>query len=157
MYETFSAQQAGRPVVAGFRRILVPIDGSEAALRAFAAGVRLARACAAELLALHAIPPRRSMIYLAEWAAHYSEQAIASASAYFARAQALAAAAQVPCRCHYAFGGAPYEAILQAIPRHRCDLVVMAARGRQASGGPGLGGTARKVALESGVPVLVCR
>jgi nucleotide-binding universal stress UspA family protein len=40
-----------------YKRILLPTDGSELALHAAQHGIRLAKACGASVVALHASPP----------------------------------------------------------------------------------------------------
>jgi len=144
-----------------FQHLLLPIDGSDLSLRAFAMGLELARTFDARVLALHVVPPFNSIAYMAEILAtaefQYSQQAVHSASRYLDKAKEMAKSAQIPCECHYAFGERPHEAILQAVDEHHCDLIVMATHGRHGLNRLVLGSETQKVLLLSNVPVLVCR
>jgi nucleotide-binding universal stress UspA family protein len=144
-----------------FQRILLPIDGSELSLRAFKAGLELAKTFGAKVLILHVVPPFNAIAYMTEFLAaaelRYSQHAVLSASRYLDSAKALATEAQVPCECHYVFGERPYEAILDAVDEHHCDLIVMATHGWHGLNRLVLGGETQKVLARSYVPVLVCR
>jgi nucleotide-binding universal stress UspA family protein len=144
-----------------FQHLLLPIDGSDLSLRAFAMGLELAKTFGAKVLALHVVPPFNSIAYMAEILVaaklSYSQQAVQSASRYLDNAKELAKAAQVPCECHYAFGERPHEAILEAVNEHHCDLIVMATHGLHGLNQLTLGSETQKVLLRSRVPVLVCR
>lgn len=144
-----------------FRRLLLPIDGSELSLRAFRVGLDLAKSFDATVLALHVVPPFNSIAYITETLAAaemgFSQQAIRSASRYLDKAKALAKEAQVPCECHYAFGEHPHEAILEAANEYRCDLIVMATHGWHGLDRLVLGSETQKVLARSSAPVLVCR
>jgi Universal stress protein UspA and related nucleotide-binding proteins len=144
-----------------FQHVLLPIDGSDLSLRAFSMGLELARTFGAKVLVLHVVPPFNSIAYMAELLAaaelSYSKQAVQSASRYLDKAKALAKAAEVPCECHYAFGERPYQAILEAVDKHHCDLIVMATHGWHGLNRLMLGGETQKVLLQSSVPVLVCQ
>jgi nucleotide-binding universal stress UspA family protein len=144
-----------------FQHLLLPIDGSDLSLRAFSMGLELAKIFGAKVLALHVVPPFNSIAYMVELLAaaelSYTKQAVQSASRYLDQAKALAKAAQVPCECHYAFGERPYQAILEAVGEHHCDLIVMATHGWHGLNRLMLGSETQKVLLQSKVPVLVCQ
>ena len=135
-----------------FQRILLPIDGSELSLRAFKAGLELAKTFGAKVLILHVVPPFNAIAYMTEFLAaaelRYSQHAVLSASRYLDSAKA---------ECHYVFGERPYEAILDAVDEHHCDLIVMATHGWHGLNRLVLGGETQKVLARSYVPVLVCR
>jgi nucleotide-binding universal stress UspA family protein len=156
-----SPQYEIRDSKALFKKLLLPIDGSELSLRAFAMGLELARTFGAKVLALHVVPPFNSIAYMTEILAaaelRYSQQAVKSASQYLDKAKELAIAAEVPCECHYAFGERPNEAIIEAVATHHCDLIVMATHGWHGLNRLVLGSETQKVLLRSTVPVLVCR
>ena len=144
-----------------FQRVLLPIDGSELSLRAFNMGLDLAKTFGARVLILHVVPPFNAIAYMTEFLAaaelRYSQHAVQSASRYLDKAKALAQEAEVPCECHYVFGERPYEAILDAVDEHHCDLIVMATHGWHGLNRLVLGGETQKVLARSYVPVLVCR
>ena len=143
-----------------FRHILLPIDGSDLSLRAFALGLDMAKLCGAKVLAIHAVPPFHSIAYMMELLAaselNYSQQAVKSATGYLEQAKALANAAHVPCECHYAFGEHPYETILNAVDEHHCDLIVMASHGWHGLNKLILGSETQKVLSKSTIPGLFC-
>lgn len=61
-----------------FKRILLPVDGSERALRAVDTGLGLAAKLAAEVFSIHVLPPLSAVSYVAELLQHgdaYSELA----------------------------------------------------------------------------------
>jgi nucleotide-binding universal stress UspA family protein len=151
----------GAPPKVLFQRMLLPIDGSELSLRAFAMGLELAGSCGAEVVVMHVVPPFNAMAYMSEFLAaaelRYSEHAVLSASRYLDQAKALAGDARVPCECHYVFGEHPNAAILAGVEEHRCDLIVMATHGWHGMNRLVLGSETQKVLARSHVPVLVCR
>ena len=156
-----SPQHAGVLEEAPFRHLLLPIDGSDLSLRAFATGLELAKTFGAKVLALHVVPPFNSIAYMTEILAaaelRYSQHALQSASRYLDQAKAMAKEAQVPCECRYVFGERPHEAILDAVDTHHCDLIVMATHGWHGLNRLVLGSETQKVLVRSHVPVLVCR
>ena len=143
-----------------FRRILLPIDGSELSLHAFGMGLELAKTFGARAVAMHVVPPYNAIAYMTEFLAaaelRYSQHAVESASRYLDRAKASAKEAGVPCECHYVFGEHPHEAILEAVAEHHCDLIVMASHGLHGLNRLILGSETQKVLAKSTVPVLVC-
>lgn len=149
------------PPKALFRRILLPIDGSELSLRAFSMGLELAKTFGAKAVAMHVVPPFNAIAYMTEFLAatelRYSQHAVQSASRYLDTAKALARDAQVPCECHHMFGEHPHEAILGAVNEHQCDLIVMGTHGWHGFNRLVLGSETQKVLARSPVPVLVCR
>ncbi|RUL79091.1 universal stress protein [Dyella choica] len=144
-----------------FRRILLPIDGSELSLRAFGVGLELAKSIGAKMVVMHVVPPYNAVAYMSEFLAAaelgYSQQAVESASRYLSEAKGKAKEAGVACECHYMFGEHPHEAILDAITEHHCDLIVMATHGWHGMNRLLLGSETQKVLTSSSVPVLVCR
>lgn len=144
-----------------FQHLLLPIDGSELSLRAFATGLEMAKMFGAKVTALHVVPPFNSIAYMTELLAaaelRYSQQAVQSASRYLDQAKALAKEAGVPCECRYAFGERPHEAIVAAASAHHCDLIIMATHGWHGMNRLVLGSETQKVLIQSPIPVLVCR
>jgi nucleotide-binding universal stress UspA family protein len=57
----------------------------------------------------------------------------------------------------YVTGSFPYDEIIKAARRNRCDLIVMASHGRRGISKLLLGSETSKVLAHSTVPVLVCR
>jgi len=148
------------PTKALFRRILLPIDGSDQSLHACEKGLKLAKIFDAKAVVMHVVPPFNAIAYMTEFLAatelRYSQHAVKSASHYMEKAKALANKAQVPCECHYLFGVHPHEAIVEAAKEHQCDLIVMATHGWHGLNRLVLGSETQKVVTHSHVPVLVC-
>lgn len=157
---TTDQERAAQQGPAPFRHILLPIDGSELSLRAFALGLDMATLCGAKVSVIHVVPPFHSLAYITEVIAasefDYNQQAIKSATGYLAQAKKLADDRHVACECHYAFGERPYEAILHAVDEHHCDLIVMASHGWHGLDKLILGSETQKVLAKATIPVLVC-
>ena len=149
------------PLTPLFGRILLPIDGSPLSLRAFAMGLELARTLQATVVVMHVVPPYNAFAYMPEFLAatelRYSQRAVESASRYLNEAKDKAKGAGVPCECHYMFGERPYEAILDAVTEHHCDLIVMGTHGWRSMDQLLMGSETQKVLARSVVPVLVHR
>jgi nucleotide-binding universal stress UspA family protein len=65
--------------------------------------------------------------------------------------------AGVPCETVKAKSVQPYEAIIEAAAKKRCDLIIMASHGRRGMEGLLLGSETQKVLAHSKIPVLVFR
>jgi nucleotide-binding universal stress UspA family protein len=68
-----------------------------------------------------------------------------------------AQAAGVSCTCAHAMSDLPYEEIIKAAQRYKCDLIFMASHGRSGIARLLLGSQTSKVLAHSKVPVLVHR
>jgi nucleotide-binding universal stress UspA family protein len=144
-----------------YQRILVATDGTERSCPALETALSLARAgggaivgvhaCAPMLLereALHEVDPidgawRRERVQLAH-----------DAMAYIKR---RAEEEGVPVTTELGRQERPYEAIIAAANRYRCDLIVMASHGESGLAARVLGSETRKVLTHSTIPVLVVR
>lgn len=73
------------------------------------------------------------------------------------KVEAKAKKAGVACDTNFSLALHPYEAILQAAKKARCDLIVMASHGRRGIQGVVLGSETNKVLTHSKLPVLVVR
>jgi len=124
------------------RRVLVPFDGSPAALRAVQYVVSLARA-----------GHRGSILLLNVQASNSSE---AAAKAVLERAGHLLAAHKIPYVFRVATGK-PAEAIIEAARRYHADLIVMGTTGVSGLASIFLGSVAKRVAEQSPVPVTLVR
>jgi len=63
----------------------------------------------------------------------------------------------VPCEVFHTVSDSPYEAIVDAAKKKKCDLIVMASHGRRGLSALVLGSETHKVLIHSKIPVLVCR
>jgi nucleotide-binding universal stress UspA family protein len=74
-----------------------------------------------------------------------------------AKVEALAKAARVRCEVVLVTGETPWQAIIAAARRRRCDVILMGSHGRGGFAAVVLGSETTKVLTHSKIPVLVCR
>jgi nucleotide-binding universal stress UspA family protein len=146
-----------------FKKILIPVDGSDLALKAAATGVKLAKDVGAKVVFLHAMAP-----YIAPYAAEISmvddktqamfEKSIKDASAeILANAKKLADAAGVSSHAINAVSSRAETFIEKTVRDENCDLIVIATHGRGAVGRFVMGSVTTRLLPVSPVPVLVYR
>lgn len=144
-----------------YKHLLLPVDGSELALRAADGGIALARALGAHVHVLHVVVPLPAMPFLDEIIAasdiEYVDSAMAAGKRYLAEASDRAAAAGVPCQSSLEDDPKPHRAIVAAARRLGCDLIVMGSNGWRGLDRLLMGSQTQRVILESDVPVLVSR
>jgi nucleotide-binding universal stress UspA family protein len=146
-----------------FKNILVPTDGSAPARTALKRAVRLASEQKARVIGFYVGPPWQLPIY-----GEYMPPDILSpevharavrktAARHLAAVKQAATAAGVRSRCYYVMGEHPYEEIVKAARKNRCDLIVIASHGRRGISRLLLGSETSKVLAHSTIPVMVCR
>lgn len=146
-----------------FKRLLVPTDGSTPARKAIRQAVRLAKEQKARVIGFYVGPPWQLPLYgeyLPPEVLSPKEHARAvkkTAARHLAAVKQAAAAAGVSCRCYFVMGEHPYEEIVKAARRNRCDLIVIASHGRRGISRLLLGSETAKVLAHSSIPVMVCR
>jgi nucleotide-binding universal stress UspA family protein len=145
-----------------FKKILIPIDGSELALRAAAMAVNLAKEANGEVVFLHAIVP-----YIPPYTAEYDidgrasaliEKAASEASADMLQAaQDVATTAGVKSSVIAEVLSQPEVLIDKTVKKLGCDLVAIATHGRGAIGRFFMGSVTMRLLHVASVPVLVYR
>lgn len=146
------------------RHILVATDGSRLSDKAVDAAIALASALGARLTGFHAtqdfplLPFPEYAVTAAEvtsatWKADEEQRA----RRLLGKVEAKASKAGVACKTRFGMAAHPYEAILQAAKKARCDLIVMASHGRRGIKGIVLGSETNKVLTHGKLPVLVYR
>jgi nucleotide-binding universal stress UspA family protein len=147
-----------------FKHILFPTDGSELSREALTTAVDLAQSLGARISAIQVIPPYVTPIadlmwvYPDSWSEQDYQNAAKQASAsILERVRAAAKTAGIACETQSVVARAPWEAIVKAAKKHKCDLIVMASHGRRGLAGIILGSQTQKVLTHSAIPVLVCR
>lgn len=144
-----------------YKKILLPTDGSELSIRAAQAGIELAAALNAGVLAFHAITTLPAYAVLGEVVELNIDaltlQTTEPARGYLADISSRAPKADVPCESGYVSTSRPYKAIVEAAARHGCDLIVMGSHGWQGFDRLLLGSETHKVILNGSVPVLDMR
>ena len=146
-----------------FKNILVPTDGSKLSVKAAKQAVKLAKALGARITGFYAAPDIGSTYY---GDGYVLRAPSAEAQAEFAQQQARkclstieveADVEKVECAVFHVVNDSPYEAIIDAARKKKCDLIFMASHGRRGLSGLVLGSETQKVLTHSKIPVLVCR
>lgn len=143
-----------------YKKILVPIDGSELSYKAVAGAASFAKSLGAQVYVLTVIEPY-SYTNLSEYRPESIEQYdqrvkdqakeyLDQAYEYFRRAQVEA----VPCSKK---SFSPSEAIMDVAEELGCDLIFMASHGRKGLAAVLLGSETQKVLTHSKIPVMVYR
>ena len=143
-----------------FKNILLPVDGSERALKAVETGIELAAQLGAKVFAVHVMPPLSTVSFMSELLQHsgcYSEVAKKRAQSYLDEVATRAGAVNVPCETEFVFDLRPDVAIVAASAKHHCDLIVMRSRGSEGIERVLLGSVPHKVMLCCNTPVLICQ
>lgn len=146
-----------------YAHLLLPTDGSKLSDKAVAHGIALAKALRARVTVFYASPDYPMPIY-AEGVIfepvskrEYAKQAAEGAQKVLDRAAAKAKAAGVDCATAHVIAAAPWEAILAAAKKGKCDAIVMASHGRRGISALLLGSETMKVLTHGKVPVIVVR
>ena len=144
-----------------YRRILVPIDGSDAGQRGLDAACAMARAFDASLVLLHVVehPTMVADASLAMTWEQFGESLREHGKGVLARAHEAASAAGIASETWIveAYTSRVGEVIAQQATEHRCDLVVVGSHGLHGIERVLLGSDAERVVRLSPVPVLVVR
>lgn len=146
-----------------FKKILLPTDGSELSRKAVKKGVQLARSLDARVVGFFSPEDYRVLMY-SEYVPpsllspdEFEANARKAADKNLAFVEKTAAAAGVPYDGLYLTSVAPWEAIIEAARKKKCDLIAMASHGRTGLAGVLLGSQTVKVLTHSKVPVIVFR
>jgi nucleotide-binding universal stress UspA family protein len=146
-----------------FQNILLPVDGSPVSMKAVKVGVRLAREQKARVTAFYMCAEWQSTVYPGAMGVSFvspAQHALREkklSDRYLGEVKRVAAAAGVPCTCVRTVGSHPWQEILKAARRNRCDLICIASHGRRGISRLLLGSETSKVLAHSRVPVMVCR
>lgn len=146
-----------------FKRILLPTDGSPVSRKAVKQGVSLAKTLDAKVVGFFSPEDYRALLY-SEYVPpslmseeEFQAQARKTAEKHLALIEKTAKAEGVLYEGFYLASIAPWEAIIAAAKKKRCDLIVMGSHGRSGLAGVVLGSQTTKVLTHSKVPVLVTR
>jgi nucleotide-binding universal stress UspA family protein len=145
-----------------FKKLLIPTDGSDIALRAATMGVTFAKEQGAEVVFLHAIVPS-----LPPYSAEYDldgriVQLLAAANQeasakILAETTAVAESHCVKSSTIAEVASRPEKLIEATVKRLQCDLIVIATHGRGGFGRFVMGSVAARLLPIASVPVLVYR
>ncbi len=146
-----------------YKHILIPVDGTPLSKKAVREGIKLAKTCGAKITGFFS-PPEYEVLIYGEYfppdlmpREEYEARAKANAEKILAPVRKEAEGAGVACATYHVPSRMPWEAIVEAARKKRCDLIVMASHGRKGLTGVLLGSETTKVLTHSKIPVLVCR
>ncbi|TAK71781.1 MAG: universal stress protein [Betaproteobacteria bacterium] len=146
-----------------FKHILVPTDGSKLSVKTVKQAVKLAKAVGARITGFYATPDYSSTYYgdgyilRAPSAKTRAEATEKQARLCLSTIEVEAEVEKVPCEVMHVISDSPYQAIIDAAKKKKCDLIFMASHGRHGLSGLVLGSETHKVLIHSKIPVLVCR
>jgi nucleotide-binding universal stress UspA family protein len=146
-----------------YKNILVATDGSKLSDKAVTHAIGLAQAVGAKITVFYAAPDyplpayADGVVYEPVSRKEYAKLAAADAEKILDAAKGKAATAGVDAAPAYTIAAAPWEAILAAAKKHKCDAIVMASHGRRGVSALLLGSETQKVLTHSKLPVIVVR
>lgn len=146
-----------------YRNILVATDGSRLSAKAITHAIALARALGAKLTGFYASPAyplpayADGVMYEPVSPREYSAMCRQEGDNILSAVGAKAKAAGIPFTAVQAIAAAPWEAILAAARKEKCDAIVMASHGRRGVSALLLGSETQKVLTHSKLPVIVVR
>jgi nucleotide-binding universal stress UspA family protein len=132
-------------------KLLVPMDGSDSAMRALKLATKTRDAV---VLVLNVQPPMSRSRFVSK--AMIAEHQQRSADEALARARGLIKRLKLDARIHTAIGE-PAATIVAFAKKHRCSSIVMGSRGQGLIAGIMLGSVAAKVIYLAACPVTVVK
>lgn len=146
-----------------FKKILIPTDGSALSRKAIRAGVRLAKELGAKITAYYALEMFQPYVYgdgtVIDSATlnAFEQRARKQGQKYLDEVTKAAKAAGVRCETMMTKPATPYQGIVDAARKAKCDVIFMASHGRGEFASLVLGSVTQKVLAKSKIPVLVYR
>jgi nucleotide-binding universal stress UspA family protein len=146
-----------------FKHILIPTDGSPVSAKAVRAGIAFAKQSGAKVTGYHAVEQVPAHLYgegyIADKAmvAEFERRRRDAAKKRIAAVAREARKAGVPFEPLVQIARTPYEGIVEAARKRKCDLILMSSHGHRGFSRLVLGSVADKVIQLSKVPVLVYR
>jgi nucleotide-binding universal stress UspA family protein len=146
-----------------YKHILIPIDGSEVADKAVAAGLEYAAEAHAKVTLFTAVPEYRPpsegevMARRVVPIAQYERESEEKAKDVLGAASRKASAAKLEFDTDFALSNQPWQAIIEAAKRHGCDAIFMGSHGRKALSRLVHGSQALDVLSHCDIPTLVVR
>ena len=145
-----------------FKHILIATDGSPISNKAAKAGIALASALGAKVTGYCAVEPMQ-LIYAEGYA--FNQKMIEEIEQHARNAAQkrvdvigkMAKAARVPFTSVVTKIFTPYEGIINAAKKQKCDVIFMASHGRRGFSKLLMGSVTQKVLTHSRIPVVVYR
>lgn len=146
-----------------FKNILIPTDGSPVGNKAVKAGIELAAALGAKVTGFYAIESIQPQVYGEgyiidrDMIADFEDRAREVGEGHMLAMKKIALERGVAFASIVKKSTTPYEGIIEAAKKSRCDAIFMASHGRRGLAGLILGSVTHKVLTHSKIPVLVYR
>ena len=146
-----------------YKNLLLATDGSKLSTKAVVHAIALAQAVGAKVTAFYAAPDypmpayADGVVYEPVSRKEYSKLAAQDADKILNDVAAKAKSAGIECKTAYSIAAAPWEAILDAAKKNKCDAIVMASHGRRGISAVLLGSETQKVLTHGKLPVIVVR
>lgn len=152
-----------------YQHFLVPTDRSELSIEAAQQAVVAAAAMGARITFFHALPTPTVLNYITLATPDIEtnpsllttgeiwQRMNALVEAHLTDLRQVAGESHVPADSETAVNEHPYQGILEAAARHRCDLIFMASHGHRGLEALLLGSETQKVLTHASLPVLVWR
>jgi nucleotide-binding universal stress UspA family protein len=146
-----------------FKHILIPTDGSPVSTKAVKAGIALAKEHGAKVTGYHAVEPVPMHLYGEGYVAdkemveEFDRRRRAAAKKHIDALAREAQKAGVAFEPLVQTSARPYDGIVEAAAKRKCDLILMSSHGHRGLDRLMLGSVADKVIQRSKVPVLVYR
>lgn len=146
-----------------YKHLLVATDGSKLSAKAVTHAIALAQALGVKLTAFYASPDYpmpiavEGVAYIPMTRKEYTAFCKKEADQILKSISLEAQAAGLEFSSAHVIAGAPWEAILAAARRNKCDAIVMASHGRRGVSALLLGSETQKVLTHTKLPVIVVR
>ena len=146
-----------------YKHILVATDGSKLSSKAVAHAIDLAQALGAKLTAFYASPDypmpayADGVVYEPVSRKEYAALCKKEADKILNPVRMKAESAGLEFTAMHAISPSPWEAILAAARKQKCEAIVMASHGRRGVSALLLGSETQKVLTHSKLPVIVVR
>jgi len=144
-----------------FSKILVPTDGSELSDKAINAAIDFAKSFGSTIVGISVAEPYPfTPLYEGVSAPEsniYEDRMLDLAQLHVQKVADAAKEAHVPCETFTTQSFSPFEEIVAASKKYRCDAIFMASHGRKGLNKLFLGSETQKVLAHTTLPVLVLR
>ncbi len=147
-----------------YQHVLLAYDGSALSDKALDEAARLAKGVNAKVTIVYVVTPHhlllgggRDVPGLKRLEQEYADEIDEEARKMLDAARERLAAAGVAADALLDHGIAPYEKLIEAARRLKCDLIIMASHGRRSVESLVVGSQTMKVLTHTSVPVLVVR
>ena len=146
-----------------YRKILIATDGSPISRKAVKQGIAFAKQVGAKVIGFFSPEDYRLIFYsevvpaIVPSEEEFQEQAKRAAEKILGFVEKAAKAAGVSYEGYCVASVVPWQAIIDAAKKKRCDLIVMGSHGRSGLAGVVLGSQTTKVLTHSKIPLLVTR